>query len=70
LYGAEVQVFRGVLVSSGCSLPTQRTAEKVFVPIDYYYCSFFRGPDMFTDGGYGTAGSSGNCQIINYDLGQ
>jgi len=70
LYGVEVLVVRGVMRSSGCSLPAQRTLETVFVPMSYSYCSFVRGPDEFTDGGYGTAGSSSNCQVINYEPGQ
>jgi len=69
LYGVDVQVVRGVLQSSGCSSPAQKTPLTIFIPLHDGYCTFVRGPDQFTDGGYGTD-LAGNCQIINYEQGQ
>jgi len=69
LYGVDVQVVRGVLRSSGCSSPAQKISQTVFIPMHDGYCAFVRGPDQFTDGGYGTD-LAGNCQIIDYDLAQ
>jgi hypothetical protein len=67
LYGVDVQVVHGVLQSSGCSSFPQQTSEAAFIPMHFGYCAFVRGPDQFTNGGYGTD-LAGNCQIINYDL--
>jgi len=60
-------VVRGVLQTSGCSLPVQDTAQTVLVPEANNYCAFTRGPDVFVDGGYGTL-RSGDCQVLNSDL--
>lgn len=67
-FGVEMRMVRGVLQTSGCSMPVQDTAQTVFVPEAGSYCAFTRGPDVFVDGGYGTL-RSGDCQVLKSDLG-
>jgi hypothetical protein len=68
IFGVDMRVVRGVLQTSGCSLPVQDTAQTVFVPEAGTYCAFIRCPDVFVDGGSGTL-RSGDCQVLNSDLG-
>lgn len=67
LYGAFVKVTRGTLQSSGCTTVTDNGTETTLVPISYHYCTWTRGPDVFTIGGQ-VPRSCGT--IVAYDSGQ
>jgi hypothetical protein len=67
LYGAFVKVTRGTLQASGCTSVTQNGIETYLVPISYHYCTWTRGPDVFTIGGQ-VPSSCGT--IVAYDSGQ
>jgi hypothetical protein len=62
LFGVVVKITNGNVRSSNCPSLQQNSHETVILPEESEWCTWIRGPDVFTDGG------RSHCVVVAYDL--
>ncbi|GCE09538.1 hypothetical protein [Dictyobacter aurantiacus] len=63
LYGAMVKITSGHLYSNNCGTPDDQGTISAIIPERFEWCTWTRGPNLFSDGGQGP------CDVVAYNLG-